>query len=150
MSAILNPQPTPDVPTSCGTLIINPKRQILLCHVTNSVYWDIPKGRKDGDEGTLPAAIRELREETGLSFDADLFAELGAFQYGPMKRLHLYMVRSPASLDSLEHLVCTSHFKSYSTGKMVPEMDGYRWATREDVPKLCRPRMAERLLSFDW
>ena len=30
--------------TSCGTLVINQHGQILLCHVTGTRNWDIPKG----------------------------------------------------------------------------------------------------------
>jgi putative (di)nucleoside polyphosphate hydrolase len=29
-------------------------------------------------------------------------------------------------------------------------MDGYRWATREEVAALCWPRMAARLLAVGW
>jgi hypothetical protein len=36
------------------------------------------------------------------------------------------------------------------TGEPTPETDGFRWATREEVAKLCWPRMAERLLSLSW
>ncbi|MGE5621555.1 MAG: NUDIX hydrolase, partial [Bacillota bacterium] len=87
--------------TSCGTLVINRRGEILLCHVTGTNHWDIPKGLQDPGETTLQAAIRELREETGLSFDESLFEEVGDFDYRPDKRLHLYKVRAPDDFDSL-------------------------------------------------
>ena len=136
--------------TSCGTLIVNKKGEVLLCHVTGTNHWDIPKGMQDAGESTLEAAIRELWEETGLEFDEVLFKEIGCFDYRKDKRLHLYTVRAAEDFDSLGHLICTSHFPHHVTGKPTPEMDGFCWASRNDVRTLCWPRMAERLLSLEW
>jgi putative (di)nucleoside polyphosphate hydrolase len=63
--------------TSCGTLIASRTGQLLLCHVTGTDHWDIPKGMQDPGETTLEAAMRELSEETGLCFDPLLFVDLG-------------------------------------------------------------------------
>jgi 8-oxo-dGTP pyrophosphatase MutT (NUDIX family) len=138
------------LPTSCGTLVVNNHSEILLCHVTGTRNWDIPKGMQDPGESTLEAAQRELHEEAGLAFDAAQFEDLGSFDYRRDKRLHLYKVRAPADMDSLDHLVCTSHFAHHMTGKDTPEVDGFRWAGRDDIRTLCWPRMAERLLALDW
>jgi 8-oxo-dGTP pyrophosphatase MutT (NUDIX family) len=135
---------------SCGTLIINKRGEILLCHVTGANHWDIPKGMRDDEELPIEAAIRELREETGLVFDEDRFEELGEFEYLKHKRLHLYKIRAPEHLDSLGHLICTSHFAHHVTGEPTPEMDGFCWASRDEIRTLCTPRMAQRLLSLDW
>lgn len=136
--------------TSCGTLIVNKRGGLLLCHVTGTRNWDIPKGLQDPGESTLEAAQRELREETGLEFDGSLFEDIGSFDYRSDKRLHLYKVHAPEDFDSLGHLICTSHFTHHVTGKPTPEVDGFCWATRDDIRTLCWPRMAERLLSLDW
>ena len=138
------------VATSCGTLLINQRGQILLCHVTGTRHWDIPKGMQDPGETTLQAAMRELREEAGLAFDSSAFVDLGSFDYRPDKRLHLYKVRAPDDMDCLDHLRCTSHFAHHVTGKDTPEVDGFRWASREEVRILCWPRMAQRLLALAW
>lgn len=136
--------------TSCGTLVINQEGQILLCHVTGTNHWDIPKGMQDPGESTIDAARRELQEETGLRFDEALFEEIGSFDYQRQKRLHLYKLRAPHGLDSLDHLVCTSHFAHHVTGEPTPEMDDFRWASRSEIRTLCAPRMAQRLLSMNW
>lgn len=139
-----------ELPVSCGTLIVNKNGELLLCHVTGTNHWDIPKGMRDVAESTLAAAIRELREETDLEFDESLFEEIGGFDYLKTNRLHLYKLYAPESLDSLDHLVCTSHFPHHVTGKPTPEMDGFRWASRDDIRTLCRLPLSQLLLSLDW
>ena len=139
-----------EIATSCGTLIFNDSGQVLLCHVTGTNHWDLPKGMREPGESTLEAAKRELREETGLDLANDLFEEIGGFHYQKSKKLHLYKVRAPARLLCLGHLVCTSYFSHRVTGKPTPEMDGFRWASREDIRSLCIFPMAQQLLSLKW
>lgn len=129
---------------------MNEKRQLLLCHVTGHPQYDLPKGGRDQGETSLQAACRELLEETGLVLDSSLFEDLGEFHYTGSKRLHLFKVRAPADLTSLDHLVCTSHFRHFQSGLMCPEMDGYRWASRDEIPALCTKVMAAMLLSLHW
>jgi putative (di)nucleoside polyphosphate hydrolase len=144
------PLPRGQLPISCGTLIVNQAGQLLLCHVTDTARWDIPKGMQDPGESTLEAAIRELREEAGIAFAPARFADLGLFDYRPDKRLHLYLVRAGVELASLEHLACTSFFPHQASGEPTPEVDAYRWAARTEVAKLCWPRMGQRLLALEW
>lgn len=135
---------------SCGTLVLNSARQLLLCHVTGTASWDIPKGLLDAGETPLQAARRELLEEAGLDVDASRFEDLGEFNYRPDKRLHLFKVETGDDLPSLEHLRCTSFFPHERTGAPTPETDGFRWAGRDELSTLCWPRMAARLLALDW
>jgi 8-oxo-dGTP pyrophosphatase MutT (NUDIX family) len=135
---------------SCGVLVVNRRRELLLCHVTHTAKWDIPKGMMDPHEEPLQAAIRELHEEAGIGFAPSRFQELGEFAYRPGKRLHLFKVESGDEIDALDHLVCTSFFAHHATGKQTPEMDGFRWASRAEVSRLCWPRMAGVLLALDW
>jgi 8-oxo-dGTP pyrophosphatase MutT (NUDIX family) len=137
------------LPVSCGTLVINARGEVLLCHVTNTAKWDIPKGMLDPGEATLGAAMRELREEAGIGFDPERFEDLGGFAYRRDKRLHLYRVRVDDELD-LSQLVCTSFFPHPVSGKPTPETDGFRWAARSELAALCWPRMGQLLLSLSW
>jgi 8-oxo-dGTP pyrophosphatase MutT (NUDIX family) len=139
-----------DLPVSCGTLVVGPDGRLLLCHVTGTAKWDIPKGMQDDGETSLEAAVRELREEAGIAFAPERFTDLGLFDYRPDKRLHLFRVDSGADLPTLDSLVCTSFFPHHATGADTPEVDGYRWAERREVARLCWPRMAARLLALDW
>jgi putative (di)nucleoside polyphosphate hydrolase len=138
------------LPVSCGSVIVNGRGQLLVCHVTNTAHWDIPKGMCDPGEDTLAAAMRELREEAGISFDADRFEDLGGFAYRRDKRLHLYRVQAGEGLGDLRQLVCTSFFPHPVTGAPTPEADGYRWAARSELQALCWPRMGQLLSTLDW
>jgi putative (di)nucleoside polyphosphate hydrolase len=135
---------------SCGTLVLGPAGQLLLCHVTNTAAWDIPKGMQDPGETTLAAAMRELREEAGIAFEAHRFQDLGQFDYRRDKRLHLYRVEAGDELGDLSQLHCSSYFPHHATGAPTPEMDGFRWARRDEISQLCWPRMGALLLTLDW
>jgi len=150
MPALANATLKTKIATSCGTLVFNKRGQLLLCHVTGTNYWDIPKGMQEHDESTFEAAKRELQEETGLVLDDAVFEEIGGFEYQKNKRLHLYQARVPENLDRLGLLICTSYFSHHLTGAPAPEMDGYRWASRDDIRSLCPLPMARQLLSLDW
>jgi 8-oxo-dGTP pyrophosphatase MutT (NUDIX family) len=147
---ILDIRTPTELPISCGTLVINSKGQILLCHVTDHELWDLPKGMQEENEPAVQTAKRELFEETGLDLQEAYFEDLGCFKFRPEKDLHVFKVRAPNDLESLDHLVCTSHFIDKSTGQLKPEMDGFCWASREDIKTLCGPNMQRVLLSIDW
>ncbi len=138
----------PDV--SCGTLVVDAGGRLLLGHVTHTPRWDIPKGLQEPGETPLAAAMRELWEEAGLAFLPAAFQDLGRFDYRRDKVLHLFRVDVGATLPDLGHLACTSTYPHHATGAPTPEMDGYRWATRDEVERLCWPRMAARLLAIGW
>jgi 8-oxo-dGTP pyrophosphatase MutT (NUDIX family) len=135
---------------SCGTLVVDGAGRLLICHVTGTPKWDIPKGLLDPGEDTLGAAMRELDEEAGLAFDPARFEDLGRFPYRRDKSLHLYKVEVGGELPDLGHLACRSFFPHHVTGEPTPETDGFRWATRDEVAKLCWPRMAALLLTLSW
>ncbi|MFX6899596.1 NUDIX hydrolase, partial [Acinetobacter baumannii] len=78
-------------------------------------------------------ALRETREETGLDLDGHALVELGRVPFRRDKELHLFATRLRRADVTLDTLTCTSMFNSYHTGRMIPEMDAYRWATAEVV-----------------
>jgi len=54
---------------------------VLISHrnAAGRLQWTLPKGGLEGDEQLTDAAVREVREETGL--DAEITGELGVIDY---------------------------------------------------------------------
>ena len=71
---------------SCGVLVIRgqPIREFLL--MRHAERWDLPKGHVDPGETELQCALRELREETGISAtDIELFDGFRFESYYPVR-----------------------------------------------------------------
>jgi 8-oxo-dGTP pyrophosphatase MutT (NUDIX family) len=125
---------------SCGVVILNPDRELLLCHVTGQNHWDLPKGGIDPGETPLQAALRETREEAGLQLDGQALLDLGRVPYTNKKNLHLFALCTPRIDTKL--MRCDSHYLDHYSGRRMPEMDGYGWFTFERIARLCTPKMA--------
>ena len=128
--------------TTCGVLVLDPDALLLLCHMTGTPYWDIPKGLREDGESEIDAAIRETAEECGLELSAGDLLELGHFPYRPAKDLHLYATLR-ANRDAA-NLHCSSQFRD-RWGRMRPEVDDFRWVPFDRVPMHCAPSMARVL-----
>jgi len=70
---------------SAGGLVVDDRpdgRWVVLISrrsAAGALQWTLPKGGLEGDEQRQDAALREVREETGL--DCDIVAELGTIDY---------------------------------------------------------------------
>jgi 8-oxo-dGTP pyrophosphatase MutT (NUDIX family) len=110
------------VKTSCGVIVGDGDR-ILLGHATRSPRWDIPKGEAEPGEAIDLAAVRELREETGLVVALEELIPLGVHPYRRGKDLALFAWR-PRQMPDPNILVCTSHF-DLPDGTSLPEFDRF-------------------------
>ena len=108
--------------TSCGVLVTD-GALLLLGHATRSPRWDIPKGLLEPGEAAEEAAVRELREETGLVAPAEALRPLGVHAYLPGKRLALF-AWLPAARPDLAGLRCTS-LVTLPNGQSFPELDRF-------------------------
>ena len=106
---------------SCGIVIIN-NNKILACVPFQRGQLDIPKGQQENGEKDIETAIRETKEETGLSFSESDLIDCGTFKYLKNKDLHLYKTFKTIDIKSCR---CTSFF-DYK-GHSVPEVTGYIW-----------------------
>lgn len=125
---------------SCGIVVVNDDRELLLCHVTGHDHWDLPKGRPEAGETPLQTALRETREECGLAPDAAALVDLGRLPYRARKDLHLFGARLPRFDPAT--LRCSSHFADAASGLRRPEMDGFGWFAFAQVREHCTRRMA--------
>jgi 8-oxo-dGTP pyrophosphatase MutT (NUDIX family) len=127
---------------SCGILVLNPRAELLLCHVTGAWHWDIPKGSAEPGEAPLAAALRETREECGLDFSRQPLLDLGPMAYQSRKNLHLFALLT----DHFDLSAC--HCDSVYTdawGRSRPEMDGFDWVPFHRVHRRCARHMAALL-----
>lgn len=125
---------------SCGVVIVNDARELLLCHVTGHDHWDLPKGGPDAGETPLQAALRETREECGLDLGPASLLDLGRLPYRARKDLHLFGVR--LSRIDTRTLHCESRFTDGRTGTRLPEMDDFGWFAFDRIPRLCTSKLA--------
>lgn len=111
---------------SCGFIVIDTNtNKILAAHPTghSRKVFDIPKGHIEENETELDCAIRELKEETGLTVsENDDIKDMGQFNYRPYKDLHIFMISIPVDLDKLS---CSTTFTDKRNNMERPEMDGY-------------------------
>ena len=108
--------------TSCGVIVTDGQR-VLLGHATRSPRWDIPKGVAERDENFADAAVRELREETGLVALPDELLALGVHPYLRGKDLALFAWEL-GQLPDPKSLTCASHF-ALPDGTLLPEFDRF-------------------------
>lgn len=126
---------------SSGIIAVNDKggtRRVLL--LKSFGFWDFPKGGLDADESKMSAAIREMKEETGIG---DIEFPWGKVYYSTewfgreRKRVHYFIAMSKVDTVILE--------KNPITGNI--EHDEYRWATIEDARELTTERIRK---AIDW
>ena len=108
--------------TSCGVIVTDGER-VLLGHATRSPRWDIPKGTVEPGENFAEAAVRELREETGLTAPPEVLVPLGLHPYLRGKDLALFAWRT-RQLPDPKSLTCSSHF-ALPNGTLLPEFDRF-------------------------
>jgi 8-oxo-dGTP pyrophosphatase MutT (NUDIX family) len=115
-----------DVEKSCGIIYLLNSNHFLICHATNSRYWSIPKGLKDAGENDIEAAIREMREETGIIInDPENLYKVYDGYYTKFKDLAAFMYMSKEDSRDLKKFVCTSMYYDTEEKRELPEVDRY-------------------------
>ena len=125
--------------TVSAGVVVTDGNSLLLCHVTGAKHWDLPKGKIDLGEEPITAAVRELREETGLIVDTVSLVDLGRFAYKKNKDLHLWL-HMVEELPDTRSLDCLSMFDD-GKGAMKKEMDGFANVKLDKIDSYVIPDM---------
>ena len=121
---------------SCGVVLA---RQVDAGVVTLMLrayhHWDFPKGIVEAGEEPMQAAVRELREETGIDeteFEwGERYMETGPYSRGKTARYYL------ASTEQEDVVLGPSP----ETGE--PEHHEWRWVSFDEAHDLASPRVRE-------
>lgn len=119
---------------SCGAVVVRKTEQGWLTVVLRAFHhWDFPKGIREPGEEPMQAALREVREETGiddLAFDwGDRFFETGPYSKGKVARYFLGRTET-------ENVVMGP---SPETGE--PEHHEWRWVSFDEAYDIGSPRV---------
>ena len=130
----------PEVPlVGVGAIIIEDARVVLVkrLHPPLQAEWSIPGGVLEVGELVREAAIREAREETGLTVEpAELLGVYDRILRNPEKRVQYHYV--------LIDFLCRRVAGDLAAASDAAEV---RWFTRDELPAL---RLAEDTLDVIW
>jgi diadenosine hexaphosphate hydrolase (ATP-forming) len=106
--------------THAGGIVLNDNNEIVL--VLNKLkYWAFPRGHIEPNEIPLDAAIREIKEETGIT-ELELVKDLGSYT---RKRLN-----ENKMMKSQMYLFKTTQTKLNPIDKQISDLE---WVKKEEV-----------------
>lgn len=118
---------------TAAIVIIDRDGNILAGHGTGKpdyTGYDFPKGCVEPGEEHIAAAIRELKEETGLTISESDLIDAGVHPHNREKDIHLFICKVNVLPDP-SSLVCTSYFET-PDGKRLPEMNSFKIISKSE------------------
>ncbi len=111
--------------------------------------WTIPKGLVEAGEEPLQAAVREFREETGIT-PREPFLDLGSVRQKSGKVVHAWAWEGDADPSSIRSNQARIEFPRGS-GRFIthPEVDRCGWFRREEAERLMNPSQVPLLERLD-
>jgi 8-oxo-dGTP pyrophosphatase MutT (NUDIX family) len=98
------------------------RRFLLLHYVTSKSNWDFPKGKLEKDEQPIQAAMRETKEETGLSL---------SFKQGFEQMIQYFYYRGKELVGKNVYFFLAESKKESVT--LSKEHIGYAWLAFDDA-----------------
>jgi len=108
---------------------------LMICH--NAGHWSFPKGHKENDESDIEVAMRELREETGITKCQLLTDQQFIERYS--------WTREDTVVDkTVKYFVGLVDTKVAKIQKS--EIQDYRWVNYDDALKLATYSEAQKII----
>jgi 8-oxo-dGTP pyrophosphatase MutT (NUDIX family) len=129
---------------TCGAVVLGLDGRLLLIRHKALKMWLLPGGHlESSDEGLLAAALRELEEETGISWH-DAIAPPG-HDVMPVD-IDIHAIPANAAKDEPDHWHADFRYVFRVTEPQVHvqviEVDGYAWLDRSEAPT---PKLAAKI-----
>lgn len=114
------------------TIILDPETNtFLLCHRRDKDLWNLPGGRVEEGEAPWAAAIREIKEEVGLT--SIVLDRLVGVNF------------KPESNDMVFTFLAN---KTSESPSISDEADEVRFFSLEDMPSNTAPKQRQRIIEF--
>ena len=108
---------------AAGGIVFNTKNEIL--SIFRRSVWDLPKGKIEKGENPTDAAIREVREETGI----DQLEIVG----NPIKGYHTYRLDKKRILKPTYWFAMKSLYQGKLTPQIEEDIERVMWRPLEDL-----------------
>jgi ADP-ribose pyrophosphatase YjhB (NUDIX family) len=122
--------------TDCGVFLIDREtNKLLICKFTQTNTWSIPKGPCASGEPYFSTAIRQLYEETGISYN-ELSVEK-ALEYEQVKETETHILK--VFVVYIDEDVSQYKMKCRKRQGKQPAVIEYKWTSIEDAFCLLNP-----------
>jgi ADP-ribose pyrophosphatase YjhB (NUDIX family) len=111
---------------SCGAIVVDDNKILLIRQFKNSDLWGIPKGHLEKDETFVECAKREVKEETGI--DVSISEKVGELKFQISDKIKNVIIFSGKALNG--NTTDLSHPSS--------EVAEAKWFDKNKLPKLVR------------
>lgn len=130
---------------SAGTLAYKKTAEgvkfLLLYH--GGGYWNFPKGKIEVEEKSFQAAVRETKEETGLSGQDLKFAD----NFKTYEKFVFWRGRGTAKIKVFKIVIFYLAEAKKSWIKLSYEHDGYGWFTYKEAMRILKHKDSQRVLT---
>jgi 8-oxo-dGTP pyrophosphatase MutT (NUDIX family) len=110
---------------AAGGIVFNPQQEILF--IFRRGYWDLPKGKIDKGEKKKAAAIREVKEETGLKV-VDIISKY-------QKTYHTYRLANGSRILKYTYWYLMQSEKETLTPQAEEDIEQAVWISKTDFLK---------------